>query len=65
MGGKSWIDETKIAIWGWSYGGYTTTKTLGKFFFSFLIYILVGAGGFSSSKSPANRRRCRRRCSAC
>ena len=42
MGGKSWIDETKMAIWGWSYGGYTTTKTLGKFV-SFLDLYLAPA----------------------
>ncbi|KAI5291644.1 hypothetical protein KEM54_002391 [Ascosphaera aggregata] len=23
-----WVDEKKIAIWGWSYGGYMTLKTL-------------------------------------
>ncbi|KAK1749321.1 dipeptidyl peptidase IV N-terminal region-domain-containing protein [Echria macrotheca] len=25
---KSYVDESKIAIWGWSYGGFTTLKTL-------------------------------------
>lgn len=25
---KSYIDETKMAIWGWSYGGFMTLKTL-------------------------------------
>ncbi|KAK9478180.1 dipeptidyl peptidase IV N-terminal region-domain-containing protein [Lipomyces japonicus] len=25
---KSYVDESKIAIWGWSYGGYMTLKTL-------------------------------------
>ena len=25
---KSYVDEERIAIWGWSYGGFTTLKTL-------------------------------------
>ncbi|KAL6704735.1 hypothetical protein ACN47E_007656 [Coniothyrium glycines] len=25
---KKYVDEEKIAIWGWSYGGFTTLKTL-------------------------------------
>lgn len=28
MASLDFIDESKIAIWGWSYGGYTTTHTL-------------------------------------
>lgn len=28
MGQKDFIDEDNIAIWGWSYGGYTTTHTI-------------------------------------
>lgn len=28
MGNKDYIDESKMAIWGWSYGGYTTTHTI-------------------------------------
>lgn len=28
MQSLSFIDENKVAIWGWSYGGYTTTHTL-------------------------------------
>ena len=27
---KPYIDETRIAVWGWSYGGYTTTFTICK-----------------------------------
>ncbi|CAK8673111.1 unnamed protein product [Clavelina lepadiformis] len=27
---KPWIDETKMAVWGWSYGGYTTTFTISE-----------------------------------
>jgi dipeptidyl-peptidase-4 len=30
LGGKSWIDETRIGIWGWSYGGYMTLLCLTK-----------------------------------
>lgn len=26
--GKSYVDESRIAIWGWSYGGFMTLKTL-------------------------------------
>jgi dipeptidyl-peptidase 4 len=30
LGGKSWIDENRIGIWGWSYGGYMTLLCLTK-----------------------------------
>jgi dipeptidyl-peptidase 4 len=30
LGGKSWIDESRIGIWGWSYGGYMTLLCLTK-----------------------------------
>jgi dipeptidyl-peptidase 4 len=28
LGGKRWIDKTRIGIWGWSYGGYMTLLCL-------------------------------------
>jgi dipeptidyl-peptidase 4 len=30
LGNKSWIDEKRIGIWGWSYGGYMTLLCLTK-----------------------------------
>ncbi|XP_078490198.1 dipeptidyl peptidase 4-like isoform X2 [Ciona intestinalis] len=27
---NQFIDKSKIAIWGWSYGGYTTSRTIGE-----------------------------------
>jgi dipeptidyl-peptidase-4 len=30
LGSKSWIDEKRIGIWGWSYGGYMTLLCLTK-----------------------------------
>jgi len=30
LGGKTWIDETRVGIWGWSYGGYMTLLCLTK-----------------------------------
>ena len=35
-----WIDENRVAIWGWSYGGYATTHTICKYLteYSQIIY---------------------------
>lgn len=30
LGRKSWIDESRIGIWGWSYGGYMTLLCMTK-----------------------------------
>ncbi|KAJ3038694.1 hypothetical protein HK097_003092 [Rhizophlyctis rosea] len=28
LAGQEWVDEERIGIWGWSYGGYMTSKTI-------------------------------------
>jgi dipeptidyl-peptidase 4 len=30
LGGKNWIDKSRIGIWGWSYGGYMTLLCMTK-----------------------------------
>jgi hypothetical protein len=27
--GNSWVDSSRMAIWGWSYGGYVTARVQG------------------------------------
>lgn len=30
LGGRPWVDASRIGIWGWSYGGYMTLMTTGR-----------------------------------
>lgn len=30
LGGRPWVDASRIGIWGWSYGGYLTTMSLAR-----------------------------------